>query len=131
MDSTKINPSNTIYPNSLFDIPKSKIALANSNGITFVEKDNIIHIVAEGSYSRIKLKNQEKSMLISKPLKHFDALLNKYQFIRVHQSNLINVNEVEKYNRTEETIMMSDASVIGISRRRKELFFSSISSWLI
>ena len=115
----------------LTSLSRNKIALANFKGITFVEAERIIHIEAEGSYSKIKFKDEPKAMLISKPLKYFDELLSNQQFLRIHQSHIINMNEVFEYDRGEETVIMSDQSIIRLSRRKKEIFFNCINSLLV
>ena len=98
-----------------------KIALPLSDKIIFIEITSIIRCQGEGNYTHIHLKGEEK-LLASKTLKEFEELLSDYNFLRVHQSHLINLNEVKAYMKTDGGyIKMNDSSSVSISRQRKEM----------
>jgi two-component system LytT family response regulator len=98
-----------------------KIALPLSDKIIFIDITSIIRCQGEGNYTHIYLKEEEK-LLASKTLKEFEELLSDYNFLRVHQSHLINLNEVKAYMKTDGGyIKMNDSSSVSISRQRKEM----------
>ncbi len=98
-----------------------KIALPLSDKIVFIDVTSIIRCQGEGNYTHIYLKEEEK-LLASKTLKEFEELLSDYNFLRVHQSHLINLNEVKAYMKTDGGyIKMNDSSSVSISRQRKEM----------
>lgn len=52
-------------------------------------------------------------------------------FIRVHHSYLVNLNEVNKYVRGEGGyLVMSDGSIINVSRSRKEALMKFFDPFL-
>jgi two-component system LytT family response regulator len=55
-------------------------------------------------------------------LKVVEEQLNAFSFfVRVHNSYIININEVKKYIRGEGGyVIMSDESAVNVSRSRKE-----------
>ena len=66
------------------------------------------------------LKKGQK-LTVSRTLKEIEELLEDYQFVRVHHSYLVNLNEVEKYMRGEGGyLIMSDGTTVDVSRSRKE-----------
>ncbi|WP_029906835.1 LytTR family DNA-binding domain-containing protein [Prevotella sp. 10(H)] len=100
---------------------KKVLALPLSDKIEFVEISNIIRCQADGNYTIFYLKSGEK-LLISKTLKEYDELLSSYNFLRVHQSHLINLLEVKSFIKTDGGyILMRDGSHITISRQRREM----------
>ena len=54
-------------------------------------------------------------------------MLEDYSFARVHHSWLVNLNEVEKYVKGEGGyLIMSDGSIIDVSRNRKEMLLKKL-----
>jgi two-component system LytT family response regulator len=81
---------------------------------------------ADSNYTIFYLRSSE-NVLVTKTLKEFEALLSSDQFIRVHQSHLININYVEQYIKGDGGIaIMSDGSYVEISRRKKNAFLNAI-----
>ncbi|WP_279305969.1 LytR/AlgR family response regulator transcription factor [Flagellimonas aquimarina] len=73
--------------------------------------------MAKHQYSQ---KNKS-SLLVSKHLKEYENLLAEQQFMRVHNSYLINLKEVKKYIKSDGGyIIMSNDMHVSISPRKKE-----------
>lgn len=108
------------------DQPFSKIALPTSEGIDFVEIDDIIRVEAERSYSNFHLKSRKK-ILVSKPLREFEDLLEQCNFFRTHKSHMINLNHLKKYVKGKGGyVIMNDDSHVDVSVRRKEALLQRI-----
>jgi two-component system LytT family response regulator len=61
-------------------------------------------------------------VLVSKTLKEFDDLLSSSGFFRVHQSHLVNLSYVDKYNRFPEShVILTQGQKIPVSVRKREL----------
>ena len=70
----------------------------------------------------------ENKMMVTKTLKEFEELLDEYDFIRVHNSHLINLNHVAKYTKGEGGVVtMSDGAEVDVSRRKKEEFLQRLT----
>lgn len=107
---------------SSYKLDANKITLSTKEGIFLVEIDNIIRLEADRSYCNVYLNNN-KRILLSKPLKNYVESLPKDQFFRSHNSHLINLNYVEKFIKEDGgEIIMSDGSSVPIARRRKAMF---------
>lgn len=103
-----------------------KIAISTSEGIEFVPIKNIIHIESKSNYSKIFLMDN-KSIMVTKILKDFEEMLLPYNFYRVHNSHLINLNYIHKYVRSQGGhVQLQDGTLIDISRRKKEEFLKMI-----
>ncbi|MEO8415845.1 MAG: LytTR family DNA-binding domain-containing protein [Ginsengibacter sp.] len=105
---------------------EDKIAISTSEGIEFIPIKNIVHIESKSNYSKIYLR-ENKSMIVSKILKDFEEMLLPYNFYRVHNSHLINLNYIQKYIRSQGGhVLLQDGTLIDISRRKKEEFLKMI-----
>jgi two-component system LytT family response regulator len=109
------------------DFSFTKIALPSSDGLDFVELDNIIRCEADRSYCNFYLTDNSK-VLVSKSLKEFEDLLEEAGFFRVHKSNMINLKHIKKYVRgTGGYVVMKDDTQVTVSARRKDLLLSLLS----
>ena len=85
---------------------QKKIALSVADKIEFVD-------------TTFYLKSGEK-LIVSKTLKEFDELLAPYHFLRVHQSHLINLDEIKSFIKSDGGyIRMKDGASVSISRQRR------------
>jgi len=97
-----------------------KIAIPERDGITFVNVNEIVRCQSDNNYTEIHLKSGQK-ILVSKPLKKYEELLPEDIFFRIHQSHLVNLNEVARFLKEEGGyLIMNDGTQLEISRRKKE-----------
>lgn len=98
-----------------------RIILPTQEAMYVVKLEQIIRCETSGSYTTFFLTDGRKIM-VSKPLKNYEDLLEPPAFFRIHQSHLINVNCIVSYSR-EGMVQMNDKSFVPISRGKKEPFF--------
>lgn len=99
-----------------------KIALPTINGLVFMPVQNIVRCESTGNYTRIFFTDK-KNLMVSRPLKEFEELLTDVDFFRVHNSHLINLQQMQSYIQGEGGFaLMSDGTQVEISRRRKADF---------
>jgi len=97
-----------------------KIALPTSDGLEFVEPEEIMHCESDSNYTYVYFKNGSKS-LISKTLKEIEELLDGHGFIRVHHSHIVNLKHIRKYVRGSGGYLeLVDGNSVSVSRSRKE-----------
>ncbi len=102
-------------------IAVNKIAIPTMEGLQMVFVESIISCEAKSNYTLLLLKNKQ-TITASRTLKEIEELLDDYSFLRVHNSWLVNLNEVDKYIKGEGGyLLMSDGSSIDVSRSRKEM----------
>lgn len=106
-----------------------KIALPVSEGLEFINVSDIICILADGSYSDVYLIDGSK-ITISRRLKFFEEiLLGNTNFYRSHRSNIIHLEFIKKYHKSEGIITMQNETTAYLSRDKKnefEALFESI-----
>jgi len=103
-----------------------KIALPTLNGLRVVSLKEIIRCQADANYTTFFFAI-EKKIVVARTLKEFEDLFSDYDFIRVHNSHLINLHHVVKYTRGEGGVVtMSDGAEVDVSRRKKEEFLQRL-----
>jgi two-component system, LytTR family, response regulator len=108
------------------DTALSKIGLPVAEGLHFVNANAIIRAEAKGSYTIIYLVN-DKKITCTKPLKDIEVLLPGKQFMRVHNSWIINSAHLKKYFKGKDSyVEMEDDSIVPVSIRRKGDFLDMI-----
>jgi two-component system, LytTR family, response regulator len=99
---------------------KQKIALKNNDTIEYIEPIDILRCEADNNYTKIFIRNQKK-ILISKTLKEFEHLLTPHDFIRIHQSHLINKAHIKRFIKTDGgSVILSDGTELPVARARKD-----------
>ncbi len=60
-------------------------------------------------------------------MKDYEALLEEHNFFRLHNSHIINLNDVAKFIRSDGGyVIMSDGSSVPVSRARKDEFLHRV-----
>ena len=108
------------------DVKDFKIAVPSSEGVYFFMIDDILRMEADRSYTHIHLVNR-KPFIASKTLKHFEEMLDEFQFIRTHKSHLVNPKHITRISNDNEFVMLSDGTKVEVSRRKKEEVLQQLS----
>jgi len=72
----------------------TRIAVKDRQQIHVIPVNDIDYLEADGDY--VKLHTAKKAYLKEKTMKYFEENLPSQQFIRIHRSYIVNVNEVAK-----------------------------------
>lgn len=97
-----------------------KVALPTFDGIDLVSLDEIIYCQSDGAYSYIYFSDGSK-LYISKTLRYLEEVLCDYDFLRVHNSYIVNIEYVRKYAKTDGGyLIMKDGSEVRVSRSKKD-----------
>jgi two-component system LytT family response regulator len=106
--------------------PIQRIALPTMEGLQMIQVESIISCSSDSNYTNLLLKNKQK-LTASRTLKEIEEMLGPYNFIRVHHSFLVNLNEINKYVKGEGGyLVMSNGATIDVSRSRKEMLLKKL-----
>ncbi len=98
----------------------AKIALPQQQELRYVLIADIIRCEAQNTYTWFFLANNDK-ILVSKPLKEYDELLNPHGFIRCHQSHLVNSAFVRSLLKEDGGSLLLHSGVkIPVSKQKRE-----------
>ena len=99
----------------------TKIAVPTSEGYELIPSDEILYCEASDNYTHLFVKGGAK-ITASRTLKEMEEQLAAHSnFLRVHHSYIVNLNEVVKYIRGDGGyLVMTNSSTVNVSRSRKE-----------
>ncbi len=116
------------FGNSLPEL--KKIVLKTSDRIYLVNIKDIIRCEAENNYTNFYLANGNKIM-VSKTIKTYETLLSEHEFLRVHQSHLVNLNYIQHFDKPDGgMLVLSDNSTVPVSHQKKAQLLDYFSSLL-
>lgn len=98
---------------------KKKIVLKTMERIYSVDINDIIRFESDGGYSKVYLLDG-KRIMVSRTMKEFEDMLVDANFLRIHNSHLINMNHLYCFEKTEGHVIMKDDSVVPVSNRKRE-----------
>lgn len=95
-----------------------KIVLKTTRQNYIIKIVDVIHIEAQGAYTQFVTNTQ--NILVSKNLRYYETLFAEYNFLRPHNSHLINPSHIVKM-KSNVLIMTNDNEVPISTRRRSEI----------
>lgn len=106
------------------------IAVPTLSGYEIIKVEDIIHLEADESYTKIFLTNGKKctsSMTIAK----YEKVLDDNIFYRVHKSHIINTrHHLKEFNRHEGNVaIMDNGEAIPVARRKLSGFVNKIKTF--
>jgi two-component system LytT family response regulator len=99
-----------------------KIILKTLDNIYLLQLGDIIVCESNRSYTAFKTVQQE-NILVSKPLKEYEMILEDHGFFRVHRSYMINLSHIRRFEKKEGgyIILTDDIKIPVASRKRDEI----------
>ena len=95
-------------------------------GLEFVPVESIIRCESDSNYTDVHLADG-KRLTISKTLKEIQQMLEGKGFYRVHNSHLINLQHIQKYQRgAGGLLIMDNGDHVQVSRSKKSDFLGRV-----
>lgn len=105
-----------------------KLALASTKEIHFVNTADIIRCESSNAYTHFFLSDG-KNIMVSKPIFEYEELLAGYDFIRCHQSHLVNKKFIKSLLKEDSGyLLLADNTRIPISRSKKEMVLNALNT---
>ena len=98
-----------------------KLRVSTAGHVYYIDPTDIIRIESMSNYSKLFLTNG-KSLIVSKVLAYFDAILTDFHFVRIHRTHLVNVHYIHQYDHGNSScIGLNNNEVLPVSRSRKKI----------
>lgn len=96
-----------------------KISLHTLDKIIIVNLDDIVRCEADNNNTIFYLKDSPK-VFVTKTLKYFADMLSGYEFLRVHQSHLVNIQFISAFIKTDGGyLLLKNKETVPVSVRKK------------
>lgn len=116
-----------ILQNTMRDGSAKRIALNTQEKTLIKEISEIVRCESSVNYTMFYFSDSTR-LLVTQTLKNYDDLLSPYDFLRVHQSHLINSKFVKEYNKSDGGyLVLKDNSTVPVSTRRKNVVMEMIA----
>ena len=125
--ANRINEHVSLLLSNLKDNANSnpKIAVPTPEGYVFVHIEDIIRCESNGAYTYIYTVKKER-VVASKNIKEYEEILPKTNFFRIHNSHLVNLNRILRYNKGRGgTVTMEDGTELDVASRRRTEFLDN------
>ena len=107
---------------------RRQLILRDSEAVYATDVKDIVRCQSSDNYTTFFFQSRP-SLMITKPLKEFEELLDDMGFVRTHQSHLINLDYLEKFQRKEGGFaILKDGTEIPVASRKRELLISKLSN---
>lgn len=115
----KENELQNMVLSSSGNLIEGKITIPQQDGFEILDVNDIIFCKADDNYTEIYTSSPKKK-LVSKTLKYFEDMLDKYGFVRIHKSYLVNINKIVKYKKGKGgSVIVSNGKEILVSASKK------------
>ena len=105
-----------------------RLVLPVQHGYEFIVPEEIIYLKADGNYTYIYLKGQRR-IHVTRQLHEFQDQLSRRDFYRCHQSYLVRLDQIIKYQTGDGgMLIMSNHDQVPISRQHKKDFLTLFKS---
>lgn len=102
------------------------ITIPSSDGLKFINIEEIAHLEANNNYTVIWLIGNRK-FVVSRTLKDYEDLLPKERFVRIHQSYIINKNCIDRYIRGDGgQVILNTGVTLDVAKRKKAEFLAAM-----
>jgi two-component system LytT family response regulator len=103
-----------------------RIVLKTWENIYIINLKDVIRCQADKNYTYFYFTNREK-VIVSRTLKEYEDILTEYGFMRVHRSHLVNLNYIERFDKSEGGYVFTiDGSKLEVSHRKKDALLEYI-----
>jgi two-component system LytT family response regulator len=105
-----------------FSLAQQKMAVPTVDGLIFINLKEVVRLEAKSSYTQIILENGNV-VTATRTIKDYEDILPEALFCRIHNSHIINLFKIEKYNKGRGGyVTLEDGTTIEVASRRRQEF---------
>lgn len=105
-----------------------KLVLRTSDNIHVVDVSEIMYCEADRSYTNFHLADKTR-ILISNTMGDYEELLDESNFVRIHQSYLVNLAYLKRFEKSEGgKVILKNGISLPVATRKKEFLLQKLSN---
>ena len=106
----------------------ANLVLSLHDSFQVIDLNELIYCESDKGYTTFYCIDNKKYM-VSKTIKEFEERLSAAQFIRPHQSFMVNLRFIDKYDKSG-VIHLKSGKKIPVASRKKEYFLTTFLKWI-
>lgn len=118
----QINVAKQVWNNQ-----NDKLILSLHDSFQVIDLNELMYCESDKGYTSFYCSDGKKHV-VSKTLKVFEEQLSAYNFLRPHQSFMVNLRFIDKYDKSG-VIHLKNERKIPVSSRKKEFFLTKFLIW--
>ncbi len=99
---------------------KDRIVLKDMENIYVIKISDIIRCEADGRYTKFFVLGYDRFIMVSTNLKEYDQMLSPSGFARIHHSHFVNLSHVQRIDKVNLTVHLTEDQKVPISIRKKD-----------
>ncbi len=103
---------------------RERLILRLQDGFQVILYDELMYCRSDAGYTHFYLRDG-RTFIASKPMKEFEAMLSTSNFVRTHQSYMVNISYIDRYNK-KGFLYLKGNKRIPVSIRKKEEFIARL-----
>lgn len=97
-----------------------RIVLKTNEDIHLVKTSELCRIESDGAYCHFFLENG-KRITVSHNIRHYEELLSGYGFVRCHQSHMVNLRFVDRFQKSDGGMLaLHNGNFVPVSSRKRD-----------
>ena len=108
----------------LWNNEEATLILSLQDSFQVIDLNELLYCESDKGYTTFYCNNGKK-YVVSKTLKEFEARLTEANFTRPHQSYMVNLKYVDKYDKSGE-IYLKNGKKIPVSFRKRDAFLATL-----
>ncbi len=113
--------------NKVLKNDNNTLILSLQDSYQIIDLKDLMYCESDKGYTTFYMINGKKH-LASKPIKEFEEQLTQHSFTRPHQSFMVNLKLIEKYDKSG-IIYLKNGAKIPVSVRKKDGFITRLFNW--
>jgi two-component system LytT family response regulator len=107
-----------------------QILVNTSDNLYVLKLSDILYLKSESNYTKFYVENVNDEIIVSKTLKEYEEILKDHNFVRTHNSYLVNLNWISKIIKKENVVELKNGVKVPISARRKEAVVKELNRFI-
>ena len=110
----------------VFEEVPIKINIQADGKVYLIPKEEVLYLKSDKSYTTIHLTNG-KTIMATKTLKEIQKKFVCPEFLRVHNSYVVNLTYVAEYNKGVNELTLNDGTIVAVSRSKKNEVINALN----
>ncbi len=108
----------------------SQILVNTSDNLYVLNLHDIIYLKSESNYTRFFISDINEEIIVSRTLKEYEEMLKDHDFIRTHNSYLVNLHWIARIVKKENVVELKNGMKVPISARKRESVVKELSRFI-
>lgn len=108
----------------------NQILVNTSDNLYVLNLHDILYLKSESNYTKFFTADLNEEIIVSRTLKDYEEILKDHNFIRTHNSYLVNLSWIAKIIKKENVVELKNGVKVPISARKKEVVVKELNRFI-